>query len=67
MHPSFQAMLGHLRSKALDKFKNDLERSLESRKGFAMSVRTCAEASLLEFDTEFTGDAFRKVNIYEEC
>ncbi|URD87703.1 GTP-binding protein that may be involved in cell development (By similarity) [Musa troglodytarum] len=36
VHPAFQAMLGHLRSKALDKFKNDLEQSLESRKGFAM-------------------------------
>nr|XP_009388548.2 PREDICTED: LOW QUALITY PROTEIN: protein ROOT HAIR DEFECTIVE 3 homolog 2-like [Musa acuminata subsp. malaccensis] len=59
VHPAFQAMLGHLRSKALDKFKNDLERSLESRKGFAMSVRTCAEASLLEFDTEFTDVAIQ--------
>ncbi|RWW12500.1 hypothetical protein GW17_00023829 [Ensete ventricosum] len=58
VHPAFQAMLGHLRSKALDKFKNDLEQLLESGKGFAMSVRTCTKASLLAFDTEFTGDAF---------
>ncbi|XP_020100915.1 protein ROOT HAIR DEFECTIVE 3-like isoform X1 [Ananas comosus] len=50
VHSTFTAMLGHLRSKALEKFKNDLEQSLKSGKAFAAAVRDCTRASLLEFD-----------------
>ncbi|KAJ0981662.1 hypothetical protein J5N97_009917 [Dioscorea zingiberensis] len=49
-HPAFQAMLGHLRTKALNAFKNDLEQALQNGKGFAVSVRECSRLSMLEFD-----------------
>ncbi|KAG6514998.1 hypothetical protein ZIOFF_025376 [Zingiber officinale] len=50
VHPTYQALLGHLRSKSLEKFQKDLESSLNSRKGFASSVRDCSESSMFEFD-----------------
>ncbi|KAJ3697494.1 hypothetical protein LUZ61_001199 [Rhynchospora tenuis] len=52
VHSAFQTLLGHLRSRALEKFKNDLDKSLKAeKKGFAPSVWSCTEAALLEFDT----------------
>ncbi|WOK98505.1 hypothetical protein Cni_G07217 [Canna indica] len=59
VHPAFQTMLGHLRSKALDKFKINLEQSMKIRRGFAESVRTCSQTSLLEFDTRYTDVAVK--------
>ncbi|CAL9122736.1 unnamed protein product [Musa textilis] len=50
VHPTYQALLGHLRTKFLEKFKNDMEDALKSRKGFASSVRECSQTSILEFD-----------------
>ncbi|KAM0944076.1 putative P-loop containing nucleoside triphosphate hydrolase [Dioscorea sansibarensis] len=50
VYPAFQAMLGHLRTKAFNTFKNDLEQSLQKGKGFALSVRECTQLSMLEFD-----------------
>lgn len=55
MHPAFKAMLGHLRSKALNKFRSDLEQSVKSGKGFAASVHDSRRSSLLEFDEGFEG------------
>lgn len=55
VHSAFLAMLGHLRSKAFDKFKSDLELSLKSGKGFAASTRDCIQSSMLEFDTGLKG------------
>ncbi|KAJ4755860.1 hypothetical protein LUZ62_090265 [Rhynchospora pubera] len=52
VHSAFQTLLGHLRSRALEKFKNDLDKSLKAeKKGFASSVRSCTEAAMLDFDT----------------
>lgn len=48
-------MLGHLRLKAFDKFRSDLELSLKSGKGFAASTRDCIQSSMLEFDTGLKG------------
>ncbi|KAG1347728.1 putative protein ROOT HAIR DEFECTIVE 3 [Cocos nucifera] len=62
VHPAFQAMLGHIRTKALDKFKNDLEQSLKTGKGFAASVHDCIQSSLLEFDQECADVAIRQAN-----
>ncbi|XP_042417729.1 protein ROOT HAIR DEFECTIVE 3-like isoform X1 [Zingiber officinale] len=50
VHPTYQALLGHLRSNSLEKFQKDMESSLNSRKGFAASVRDCIESSMFEFD-----------------
>ncbi|XP_020105144.1 protein ROOT HAIR DEFECTIVE 3 homolog 2-like [Ananas comosus] len=59
VHSAFLAMLGHLRSKAFDKFKSDLELSLKSGKGFAASTRDCIQSSMLEFDTGLKDVAVR--------
>uniref|UniRef100_A0A0D6QUT6 Protein ROOT HAIR DEFECTIVE 3 homolog n=2 Tax=Araucaria cunninghamii TaxID=56994 RepID=A0A0D6QUT6_ARACU len=48
--PAYQAMLGHLRSKALNMFKDELDQGLKNGEAFAMAVRNCTKASLAEFD-----------------
>lgn len=59
VHSAFQTLLGHFRSRALQKFKNDLDRSVKAeKKGFAPSVRSCTEAAMLEFDTNLKGIGF---------
>ncbi|KAL5206171.1 hypothetical protein ABZP36_034380 [Zizania latifolia] len=50
VQPAFQKMLAHLRTKALEKYKTDLNLTLGSGKGFAASVRDTTESSLNEFD-----------------
>ncbi|KAB2637062.1 protein ROOT HAIR DEFECTIVE 3 2-like [Pyrus ussuriensis x Pyrus communis] len=50
VYPAYSAMLGHLRSKALEDFQVRLEQSLNKGEGFASSVRTCAQSSMLEFE-----------------
>ncbi|CAM0949041.1 unnamed protein product [Alopecurus aequalis] len=50
VQPAFQKVLSYLRAKALEKFKINLNLSLESGKGFAASVRESTESSLNEFD-----------------
>ena len=51
-------MLSYLRTKALEKFKTDLNISLESGKGFAASVRESTESSLNEFDQGCAGKLY---------
>ncbi|PKA58289.1 Protein root hair defective 3 like 2 [Apostasia shenzhenica] len=48
--PVYLAMLGHLRSKAFHKFKNDLEQSLKKELRFSCSVYNCTQSTMQEFD-----------------
>eukprot|EP00250_Pteridium_aquilinum_P020465 c24824_g2_i2 orf=433-2931(-) len=50
LYPAYQAMLGHHRAKAFDKFRKDLEVSPSNNEGFAARVRRCMEACMSEFD-----------------
>ncbi|XP_047050526.1 protein ROOT HAIR DEFECTIVE 3 homolog 1-like [Lolium rigidum] len=50
VQPAFHKVLSYLRGKALEKFKSDLNLSLENGKGFAASVRESTESSVNEFD-----------------
>uniref|UniRef100_A0A0D9Y179 Protein ROOT HAIR DEFECTIVE 3 homolog n=1 Tax=Leersia perrieri TaxID=77586 RepID=A0A0D9Y179_9ORYZ len=50
IQPAFQKMLAHLRTRALEKYKTELNLTLESGKGFAASVKDITESSLNEFD-----------------
>lgn len=50
VYPAYQAMLGHLRAKALNMFKEQLEQALKIGEAFAGAVRDCMETSLAEFD-----------------
>lgn len=57
VHPAYVTMLGHLRSKALESCKTHLEQSLRRGDGFAVSVRNCNQACMLEFDRSCAGTA----------
>ncbi|XXG68016.1 hypothetical protein AAC387_Pa06g1216 [Persea americana] len=50
VQPTYHAMLGHLRSRALFDFKNQLEQSLKRGELFAASVHDCSHSCMLEFD-----------------
>ncbi|XP_025694996.1 protein ROOT HAIR DEFECTIVE 3 homolog 2 isoform X3 [Arachis hypogaea] len=60
--PAYTTMLGHLRSKALDSFKINLEQSLNSGKGFAAAVRMWTRSSMLEFDKASADAAVRQAS-----
>ncbi|TQE03460.1 hypothetical protein C1H46_010940 [Malus baccata] len=62
VYPAYLAMLGHLRSKALEDFQVRLEQSLNKGEGFASSVRTCAQSSMLEFEKGCADAAIQQSN-----
>ncbi|RXH98751.1 hypothetical protein DVH24_011076 [Malus domestica] len=62
VYPAYSAMLGHLRSKALEDFQVRLEQSLNKGEGFASSVRTCAQSSMLEFEKGCADAAIQQAN-----
>ncbi|KAL3616756.1 hypothetical protein CASFOL_039150 [Castilleja foliolosa] len=55
VHPTYVCMLGHLRSNAFESFKTGLGQLLGGGEGFAASVRTCKQSSMLEFDQGCSG------------
>ncbi|XP_078167910.1 protein ROOT HAIR DEFECTIVE 3-like [Carex rostrata] len=50
VNPAYQAMLGHLRTKTLDAFKDAFEKALTRGDAFAIASRECTEAFLAKFD-----------------
>ncbi|XP_028759325.1 protein ROOT HAIR DEFECTIVE 3 homolog 2-like isoform X1 [Neltuma alba] len=60
--PAYTTMLGHLRAKAVENFKTKLEQSLKSGEGFAASVRTGIQSSMLEFDQGSADAAVQQAN-----
>ncbi|KAJ6803042.1 protein ROOT HAIR DEFECTIVE 3-like [Iris pallida] len=50
VHPAYQSVLGHLRSKTLDDFKAALDNALERGEGFAVAARDCTKSFLTSFD-----------------
>ena len=50
-------MLGHLRAKAFENFKIKLKQSMKNGEGFAASVRSGIQSSMLEFDQASAGNA----------
>ncbi|KAK1267207.1 hypothetical protein QJS04_geneDACA014575 [Acorus gramineus] len=62
VHPAHQTMLGHLRSKTVQKFKSSLEQKFKKGEGFAASVRSCTRSCLSEFDKGCTEIAVRQAS-----
>lgn len=60
VYPTYSTLLGHLRSKAFESFKIQLEQSLKKGEGFAASVRTCTQSCMLEFDRGCADAAIRQ-------
>ncbi|WOK99173.1 protein ROOT HAIR DEFECTIVE 3 [Canna indica] len=50
VHPAYQSMLGHIRTRTLDEFKEALEKALEKGEGFAVAARDCTQSFILKFD-----------------
>lgn len=48
-------MLGHVRSGALDKFKEAFNNALNEGKGFSAASRDCAKHCMSQFDEEAEG------------
>ncbi|ONI11434.1 hypothetical protein PRUPE_4G106600 [Prunus persica] len=62
VYPAYTTMLGHVHSKALVDFKVRLEQSLNKGEGFTLSVRTCTQSSILEFDKGCADVAIQQAN-----
>ncbi|GAV78733.1 RHD3 domain-containing protein [Cephalotus follicularis] len=62
VHPTYVTMLGHVHTKALENFKTRLEHFLNKGEGFAASVHTCTQSSVLEFDQGCADAAIRQVH-----
>ncbi|KAJ7951632.1 Protein ROOT HAIR DEFECTIVE 3-like [Quillaja saponaria] len=50
VHPAFQSMLGHIRSGALEKFKEAFDKALNGGEGFSAAAYNCAESCIAQFD-----------------
>ncbi|KAL1551659.1 protein ROOT HAIR DEFECTIVE 3 1-like [Salvia divinorum] len=55
VQPAYQSMLGHIRSGALDKFKEAFNNALNEGKGFSAAARDCARHCISQFDEEVEG------------
>ncbi|THU44683.1 hypothetical protein C4D60_Mb02t09940 [Musa balbisiana] len=49
VNPAYQSMLGHIRAKTLNDFKEALDKAIE-REGFAVAVHDCTQSFMLKFD-----------------
>ncbi|XP_023642602.1 protein ROOT HAIR DEFECTIVE 3 isoform X1 [Capsella rubella] len=49
VQPTFQDVLGHLRSGALENFKHAFEKALDAGEGFSSSANTCAQSCISKF------------------
>ncbi|KMZ73350.1 putative Protein SEY1 [Zostera marina] len=50
VHSAYQTVLGHLRSKTLDNFKEDFDKALNTGEGFAIASHACCQRFMTAFD-----------------
>ncbi|KAB2623665.1 protein ROOT HAIR DEFECTIVE 3 [Pyrus ussuriensis x Pyrus communis] len=50
VQPAFQALLGHIRSGTLDKFKEAFDKALSGGEGFSAAAHNCSESFMARFD-----------------
>ncbi|WOL03009.1 protein ROOT HAIR DEFECTIVE 3 [Canna indica] len=50
VNPAYETMLGHIRAKTLDGFKEALDKALERGEGFAAAVHDCTQSFMLKFE-----------------
>ncbi|XP_048432984.1 protein ROOT HAIR DEFECTIVE 3-like isoform X2 [Pyrus x bretschneideri] len=50
VQPAFQALLGHIRSGTLDKFKEAFDKALSGGEGFSAAAHNCSESFMAQFD-----------------
>ncbi|XP_009389470.2 protein ROOT HAIR DEFECTIVE 3 [Musa acuminata AAA Group] len=59
VNPAYQSMLGHVRAKTLNDFKEALDKAIE-REGFAVAVHDCTQSFMLKFDKGCEGAAIEQ-------
>ncbi|KAL6005921.1 Cell wall protein rhd3 [Asimina triloba] len=50
VHPAYQAMLGHLRSRTLENFKEAFDKALNRGEAFAIAACDCTQSNMSVFD-----------------
>ncbi|KAI5336209.1 hypothetical protein L3X38_015475 [Prunus dulcis] len=55
VQPAFQALLGHIRSGSLDKFKGAFDKALNGEEAFSVAARNCSESFMALFDEGCAG------------
>ncbi|XP_047334056.1 protein ROOT HAIR DEFECTIVE 3 homolog 1-like isoform X2 [Impatiens glandulifera] len=54
VQPAYQSMLGHIRSQALEKFKETFDKALAGGEGFSVAARNCTKLYMTQFDERCT-------------
>ncbi|KAK9923614.1 hypothetical protein M0R45_032022 [Rubus argutus] len=62
VHPAFQALLGHIRSGTLDKFKEAFDKALDGGEGFSVAARDCSESFMARFDEGCADAVIKQAN-----
>ncbi|KAA3457294.1 protein ROOT HAIR DEFECTIVE 3-like isoform X1 [Gossypium australe] len=62
VQPAHHAMLGHLRSVTLEKFKEAFDKDLNGGEGFSVATRNCTEAYMALFDEGYADAAVELAN-----
>ncbi|XP_010242217.1 PREDICTED: protein ROOT HAIR DEFECTIVE 3 [Nelumbo nucifera] len=50
VQPAYQSMLGHIRSRTLENFKEAFDKALSGGEEFAVAARHCTKSSMTQFD-----------------
>nr|GLL23428.1 protein ROOT HAIR DEFECTIVE 3 homolog 1-like [Ipomoea trifida] len=62
VQPTYQSMLGHVRSEAMEKFKEMFDNALNGGKGFAVAASECSESCLVQFNERCKDAAIEQAN-----
>ncbi|KAL8458529.1 hypothetical protein ACS0TY_036160 [Phlomoides rotata] len=62
VHPAYQAMLGHIRSGTLNKFKEAFNNALNEGKNFSAAAADCRELFMSQFDEASAGADIDQAN-----
>ncbi|XP_072995520.1 protein ROOT HAIR DEFECTIVE 3-like [Typha latifolia] len=62
VNPAYQSLLGHLRTKTLDDFKEAFDKALSRGEGFAVSALDCTQFFMSKFDNSCKDAAIQQAN-----
>lgn len=62
VHPAYQSMLGHVRSRMLDAFKEAFDKALSKGDGFSVATRDCIQSCLSQFDEKCKDATIRQAS-----
>ncbi|OVA01312.1 RHD3/Sey1 [Macleaya cordata] len=62
VQPAYQSMLGHLRSRTVDNFKDAFDKALKGGEGFAVAAHDCTQSFMSIFDEGCADAAIKQAN-----